>query len=122
MAAQATNDVQQPFPTGFALYPGAARSFVIVPFDPLRGDLAASTETTLLMDISETGGTLDTSLVIIQIDDITIYTSATFLGEYTGSSITPQGGGVFRFSLVKDTPWTPAARVEVKVFLPGEIT
>ncbi len=139
MAAQATNDLTNAVPTGFAtpgppmgtggptnettgfaLYASAGQSFVIVAFDPLRGDLAATTDTTLTMDINETPGLLDPDLVSIQVDGVTIYTGASFLGEYTGSSITPQGGGVFRFLLVKATPWPASARVEVRVFLPPE--
>lgn len=39
---------------------------------------------------------------------------------YTGSSITPQGGGVFRYNIVKATPWAASARIEVRLFLPPE--
>lgn len=95
-------------------------SFSLVAFDPLNQGLIAATDTVLTLDMHLTSGVLDPNDVAIQIDGSTIYQSGTFFGEYTGSSITPQGGGVFRFELVKATSWTVGSAHEVRVFPPGE--
>ena len=96
-------------------------NFIVTAFDPLRGDLASSTDTTLVLIISEVSATLDTSLVRITVDGLTVLNDSVFLGEYTiGSSIINLGGGDFQFTLVKATPWDAATRHEVRLFFPGE--
>ena len=95
-------------------------NFNVVGFFPLNQGLVSSNATTLILDMSLLSGTLDTDEVTIQVQGVTIFTTGSFLGEYTTSTITPQGGGVFRFTLIKDTPWDSGSTQEVRVFPPGE--
>jgi len=104
----------------FVVMGTAAPNFVLVAFDPLRGDVTAQTATTLTFTLTQVAGTLVPADVTVQIQGQTIYTAGTFYGEYTGSSVADLGAGVFQFSLVKATDWSTASRQEVTVYLPGE--
>lgn len=97
-----------------------ARSWVITAYDPLRGSLTASSNTTLEIDIYETPSTLDPTLIQVAVDGVLVYDAGSFLGEFTTSTITPVGGGVYTLLLIKDTDWSVGAR-EVKIYLPDEL-
>jgi len=94
--------------------------FNVVAFDPLRNGLISSTDTTLVLQISQASGTLNTSQVTIQINHATILQGGVFVADFSGSSIVAAGGGVFTFTLVKSTPWILGSNPQVDLYLPGE--
>lgn len=94
--------------------------FNLVAFDPLNQGLIASSETTIVLDMNLTSGTLDPNQVTIQLNGSTIYLGGAWFGEFTNSSVVDQGGGVYRFTLVKAAAWTQGSTQELRVFPPGE--
>jgi hypothetical protein len=96
-------------------------NFNLVAFSPLNQGLISTDQTTLVLDMNLFVGTLDPNDVTIQLNGTTIYLLGVFFGIFlAGSSVVAQGGGVFRFNLVRSTAWPLATTQELRVFPPGE--
>ncbi len=119
-------------PVGIDLQPSFPQSdfaFVVLAFDPLRGSFIEADATTLKLNVQQVNGTLVPTEVEIKLNKVLVYgTSAdpgqpgvvAFAPDFSGSSITDVGGGVWEFLLVKGTNWITGTRNEVLLFLPFE--
>lgn len=96
-------------------------SFIVTAIEPLNSGIISS-GTPLEVDVEQVvDGPLDPNQVTIVLNDTeTIYSGGTFLGEFTSSSVSDTGGGVYRFTLVKDTSWTAGTFQNIRFYLPGE--